>query len=111
MKRYRTQAPTKGLIQTRNTKVGETIETKVQRLITNKEPIGDGAPPIYTDRKDGVLAGTNIRTRTWELAAAAADKITAQNLADRKKQGITKEDIVKDGNEESSSSEQQEIGD
>jgi hypothetical protein len=28
---------------------GETIEEKVERIVTNKEPISDGAPMIYTD--------------------------------------------------------------
>ena len=34
---------------------GESIEEKVQKLIENNEPITDGAPIIYTEKKDGVL--------------------------------------------------------
>ena len=30
---------------------GEPIELKVERILTNKEPITDGAPIIYTDKK------------------------------------------------------------
>ena len=30
---------------------GETIETKVNRIVNNGEPIKDGAPIIYTERK------------------------------------------------------------
>ena len=30
---------------------GETIEAKVQRVVINKEPIEDGAPIIYTEKK------------------------------------------------------------
>ena len=29
---------------------GETIETKVARIVQNKEPITDGAPMIYTEK-------------------------------------------------------------
>ena len=42
---------------------GEPIEVKVRRLLTAKEPIKDGAPLIFTERKDGVNAAYNIRTR------------------------------------------------
>ena len=31
---------------------GEFIEEKVARVVENKEPIEDGAPIIYTERKD-----------------------------------------------------------
>ena len=33
---------------------GETIETKVARIVQEKAPITDGAPIIYTDREQGV---------------------------------------------------------
>ena len=36
------------------TKEGEYIEEKVRRITENNEPIEDGAPIIYTERKDGV---------------------------------------------------------
>lgn len=64
-------------------KEGETIETKVERMLTNKEPIKDGAPLIFTERKDGVLAAYNIRSDRWELAAEAMDKVTASKIATR----------------------------
>ena len=41
---------------------GESIESKVERIVTNNEPISDGAPLIYTDRKEGVLPQYDIRT-------------------------------------------------
>ena len=34
---------------------GESIEKKVAKLIENNEPITDGAPIIFTEKKDGVL--------------------------------------------------------
>jgi hypothetical protein len=62
---------------------GETIEQKVERVTTNREPIKDGAPLIYTDRKDGVQAGYNIKTDRFEIAVEAMDKVTKSNLAQR----------------------------
>ena len=49
----------------RNTSVqGETIEQKIERIISNKEPIKDGAPLIYTERKQGVKAKAKIKELT-----------------------------------------------
>ena len=41
---------------------GESIERKVSKLIENNEPITDGAPIIFTEKKDGVLPQYDIRT-------------------------------------------------
>ena len=41
---------------------GETLEQKIERIVDNGEPITDGAPEIYTERKQGVLSAYNIRT-------------------------------------------------
>lgn len=60
---------------------GETIEAKVQRVVINKEPIEDGAPIIYTEKKDGVLPQYNIRTDKWEIAQSAMDLAQQQRIA------------------------------
>lgn len=52
---------------------GERIEDKMRRVIDNKEPITDGAPIIYTERKLEVLPAYNIRTDRWEIAQAAME--------------------------------------
>jgi hypothetical protein len=52
---------------------GELIEEKVARLTQEKSPINDGAPIIYTERKDGVLPAYDIRTDRWEIAQAAME--------------------------------------
>ncbi len=54
---------------------GETIEKKIERIVHNKEPITDGAPELFTERKDGVIAAYNIRTDRWEVAADAMDAV------------------------------------
>lgn len=62
---------------------GESIEQKVRRIFNNKEPIKDGAPIIYTERKDGVLPETDIRTDRFEMAIDAMDKLASSHLAQR----------------------------
>lgn len=54
-------------------KEGELIEEKVARLTQEKSPINDGAPIIYTERKDGILPAYDIRTDRWEIAQAAME--------------------------------------
>lgn len=62
---------------------GESIEQKIERITANKEPIKDGAPEIFTERKDGVIAAYNIRTDRWEIAAEAMDKVAGSIQAKR----------------------------
>lgn len=62
---------------------GESIEDKIQRVMSNNEPIKDGAPEIYTERKDGVLSAYNIRTDRWEVATEAMDMVQRSIQAKR----------------------------
>ena len=57
-----------------NSVEGEPLETKIERITTNKEKITDNAPLIFTERSEGVLAGYNIRTDRFEIAIDAIDK-------------------------------------
>lgn len=89
---------------------GESIENKVRRITENNEPITDGAPIIYTNREDGVLAAYNIRTDRWEIAQQAMDAINQANLAKSKNYGKIEqqEQNALDSKEVGSSSSQQE---
>jgi len=83
---------------------GETIEMKIQRIMENKEPIKDGAPLIYTDRKEGVVAAYNIRTDRWEVAAEAMDVVNKSKMAkgeEKPKMEVNKDDDQKDSGAES----------
>lgn len=80
---------------------GETIEQKMERIINNKEPIKDGAPILYTERKEGVRASTNIRTDRFEIAVEAADKIAKSYKAKREERGLQREEKKKVGETES----------
>lgn len=62
---------------------GERIETKIERIVHDNEPIKDGAPLIYTDRREGVRPSTNIRTDRFEVAIEATDKIAKSYTARR----------------------------
>lgn len=63
---------------------GESIEQKVRRVVENKEPITDGAPIIYTEKRDGVLPQFNIRTDKWDIALEAMDKVQGSRIAKSK---------------------------
>lgn len=81
---------------------GETIEDKIRRIVNNKEPIKDGAPLIYTERKDGVKPEYDIRTDRFEIAVDATDYIarSAQAKREAKQKGIgeeAKEGMAKEG--------------
>lgn len=54
---------------------GKTIEEELRIIKSNNEPIGQVMPLAYTDRKDGVLAGYDIRTDKMEIAREAKEKI------------------------------------
>ena len=69
---------------------GESIEEKVAKLIENNEPITDGAPIIYTEKKDGVLPQYDIRTDKWDIAQSAMDLANASKIA--KSKGMKKPD-------------------
>ncbi len=62
-----------GTINHNESYIGETIEQKVERVTTSKEPIEDTAPVIYTERKDGVLPEYNPRTDRFEVALEGMD--------------------------------------
>lgn len=86
------------------TVIGETLEQKIERIIANKEPIKDGAPEIFTERKDGIIAAYNIRTDRFEIAAEAMDKVHRSKLANREskpKMEVVKNTNEKDGGAES----------
>ena len=60
---------------------GESIETKVERVVQNKEPIEDGAEIIYTEKKEGVRPQYDIRTDKWEIAQDAMNLANANRIA------------------------------
>ena len=87
---------------------GESIEKKVAKLIENNEPITDGAPIIYTEKKDGVLPQYDIRTDKWEIAQSAMDLANASKIV--KSKGLKKPEEPKKIEEPKKNGEQQKNG-
>lgn len=95
---WRKQKMAIGSLKNKRSFDGETIEEKVYRVTVNKEPIKDGAPRIYTDRKDGVLPAYDIRTDRFEHALDAMDSVSKskaarreKSLGEKAKEGMAKE--------------------
>lgn len=80
-------------LKVNNSVEGERIETKVERLVNNREPIRDASTIIYTEKKDGVLPAYNARTDRFEVAIEAMDKVHRSNIA--KTDGVIKLDPAK----------------
>lgn len=86
-KMYKTPIIRNNSFDRNESKEGETIEMKIERIVNNKEPIKDGAPIIFTERKDGVLASYNIRTDRFDIAIDGMDKIQKSLSAKREERG------------------------
>lgn len=80
---YKRSKPDSGTLRVNTTETGEMLENKVARIMKNNEPITDGAPIVYTERKDGVKPEHDIRTDRWDLAVVATDISTKGAIAKR----------------------------
>lgn len=80
---------------------GERIEEKVQRITSNKEPIKDGAPLVFTERKDGVMAAYNPRTDRFEVAIDAMNVVTKSHQAKRQERADARLKALEGGNKDS----------
>lgn len=78
--RRRQVKPTGNII--RNTSFeGEAIEKQIARLVEGETLEVKGKTPIYTEKKDGVLADTNIRSDKFEMAMEAIDYVNKTQIA------------------------------
>lgn len=82
---YKQNKMKRSSLRVNETTEGESLEEKIQRIVNNKEAITDGAPIIYTERKDGVKAAYDIRTDRWEVAVDAMDAVSKAKTAEREK--------------------------
>lgn len=100
---YKKQALKPTTIKQNDSYIGESIEEKVKRILSNKENITDGAPLIYTERKDGVQPSYNIRTDRFEVAVEAMEGVSKMNLAKREERAkvIEMDNKPKDGEPDS----------
>lgn len=73
----------KGKINVSNTSQGETIETKVRRIIANNEPIKNEFEMIYQKESYYVNPDCDPRTDSREVAIMAMDKANMARKAKR----------------------------
>lgn len=73
---YKIKQPKKTTLSVNKAKEGEFIEAKVRRILNNKEPIKDGAPRVFTERKDGVRPEFDIRADKFEAAVEVTTQIS-----------------------------------
>lgn len=99
----KTNLTRKSKLSVNNSYEGEYIETKIERIVHNNEPITDGAPLIYTDRKDGVLPEYDIRTDRFEIAIDAMKKVAKTNIAKRQQ-------YIEDRNKETKKETKKDVG-
>lgn len=79
---------------------GETIEQKIERILSTNEPITDGAPIIYMERKDGVKPEYDVRTDRFDIALDAMDIIQRTKAAKREeRQKLNSDEKPKTGTE------------
>ncbi len=78
---------------------GETLEQKVQRMMSNKEPIGTDKDAIFTERKQGILPAYNIKTDKWEIAVEAMNSIASGKVEQRTGSMKVVKDDTKDSTE------------
>lgn len=66
------------------TNEAQSLEEKLRNIMNQTNTIDlQAVPLIYTDRKDGVLAGYDIRTDRFDIALEARDRIAGMLSAQR----------------------------
>jgi len=97
---YKKNKVNKGGLKGKKSYVGERIEERMKKLLYTNEGVGEGSPLIYTDRRKGVMAETNIRTDRFEIALDAMYGVSKRNLNKRKSYYEIKKDDGPEANKE-----------
>lgn len=93
LKSYKQNKIVRSNLNSITTTEGITIENMVAKFLNNQgEDVERTSEKIFTERKDGVLAGTDIRTDRWDIAIDAMNK-SAQSMTAKR---ASKMNIVKD---------------
>lgn len=88
--------PIKGQIIRNETSEGKSIETMLKNKAEGENIEVGGKTLLYTERKEGVVPLTNIRTDRFELAMGALDTVERSRIAKRDRPGdVKKEDPSK----------------
>lgn len=76
---YKIPKPVRTTIETNQSVEGETIEIKIERLLSNKDEKAETKELIYTKKEDGVQAAYNIRHDHWDDAYENASEIAEKH--------------------------------
>lgn len=90
---YKKQKTSRETLKGKIAYIGESIEKKIARVLSNKENIKDQAPLIYTDRKDGVQPDYDIRTDKYEYLVEGHDALAKSKRAKRDNIAAAKKDL------------------
>lgn len=89
--------PNRTQIRVNKAVMSESLERKIERMMSNGTPIGDAVTPVFTERKDGVLPETDIRTDKWEMSAMGGLAIAnGAELARENKLKVVKDEPKED---------------
>lgn len=76
MKRYHdAELVTSGVKTAKKPVIGEMLEYEIEAMMKNKEPIRGTTEPIFTRKRDGVLAAYNPRTDKFDEMITAANEM------------------------------------
>lgn len=89
---YKLPTRTIGTLNVNNSVEGDTIENKIFKATSLKQPLDQSGKLLYTERKQGVLAETDIRTDRFAVAIDATDKIAKSYSARREERHKPKEE-------------------
>lgn len=81
-----------GLVKRNETYEGKSIEVQLSEKMAGEEIELGGKALLYTERKDGVLPETNIRSDRWDLAMMALDSVERARISKRDSMGSKKID-------------------
>lgn len=80
---YKQQRQGQTSLRVNNSYKGETIEEKVRRLTTNREPIRDAGTLHYTERSEGVMPDFDIRADLKDIGLDAMTTAAKSTYAKR----------------------------
>lgn len=81
-----------GIIRKNETYEAKSIETMLAERMEGQDIEMGGKALLYTEKKDGVIPETNIRSDRWDLAMMALDSVERSRIARRDGTGDVKKD-------------------
>lgn len=78
---YNKNKPQETTIELNEAVIGESLETKIERILENGEGVTEAVPIIHTPRAEGVLPEYNVRTDRFDVALEGTDYIQKSNTA------------------------------